>query len=112
MDKAKRLRLEKKGWKVGTVAEFLNLPPEEEALIEIKLALSQSLKRRRGKQMTLAVLAEKVQSSEPKLAKAEDGDTSTPMELLVKAILATGGTPQDIGKTIAQTQRRLASISN
>lgn len=95
------------------MAEFLNLTPEEEALIDIKLALSRSLKRRREPSMTLADLAEKVQSSEPKLAKAEGGDASTPMELLVKAILATGGTPQEIGRAIAKTQRRqAASVSN
>ena len=113
MDKAKQLRLEKKGWKVGTVAEFLNLTPEEETLIEIKLALSRSLKRRRQQHMTLADLAERVHSSEPKLAKAEEGDASISMELLVKAILATGGTPQDIGRAIAKAQRRLlTTVSN
>ena len=43
MNKAKRERLEASGWKVGTVAEFLELTPEESALIEIKLALSRRL---------------------------------------------------------------------
>ncbi len=37
MDEAKRKRLEQKGWKVGTVAEFLGLTPEEGTLIKIKL---------------------------------------------------------------------------
>jgi hypothetical protein len=32
MKKAKRARLEAKGWKVGAVAEFLELTPEESAL--------------------------------------------------------------------------------
>ena len=44
MDKSKRERLEAKGWKVGTVAEFLELTPAEAALVEIKLALSRSSK--------------------------------------------------------------------
>jgi hypothetical protein len=35
MEQAKRERLEAKGWKVGTVAEFLGLTPEESALVEI-----------------------------------------------------------------------------
>lgn len=43
--KAKRSRLEANGWKVGTVAEFLDLAPEESALIETKLALSRRLAR-------------------------------------------------------------------
>jgi hypothetical protein len=54
MDDAKRERLEAKGWKVSTVTEFLELSPEETALIDIKLALSQSLKERRQKLMTQA----------------------------------------------------------
>lgn len=42
MDEEKKKRLEAKGWKVGTVAEFLELTPEEGMLVEIKLALSRN----------------------------------------------------------------------
>lgn len=101
MDKAKRARLEAKGWKVGTVAEFLELTPEESALIEIKLALSRNLRQRRQRQMTQADLAAKIQSSQPRIAKAESGDGSVSLELLLRAMLATGATPQDIGQAIA-----------
>jgi hypothetical protein len=45
----KRKRLESKGWKVGSVNEFLSLAPEEAAYIELKLSLSNSLKERRSK---------------------------------------------------------------
>lgn len=112
MEQTKQRRLESKGWKVGTVAEFLALTPDEEALIEMKLALSRSLKRRRAPMMTLAELAEKLNASEPKLAKAENGDVSVPMELLVRAMLATGATAQDIGKAIAKSTQRLATTSH
>jgi hypothetical protein len=44
MEEAKRRKLEDKGWKVGTVSDFLDLTPEETTLIEIKLALSHYLK--------------------------------------------------------------------
>ncbi|WP_242063156.1 hypothetical protein [Nostoc sp. FACHB-892] len=47
MDQLKKERLEARGWKVGTVSEFFELTPEENALVGIKLALSQSLKARR-----------------------------------------------------------------
>ena len=40
MDKRKRSRLEKSGWKVGTVGEFLNLSPKEVTIVEVRLALS------------------------------------------------------------------------
>ncbi|BAZ31881.1 XRE family transcriptional regulator [Cylindrospermum sp. NIES-4074] len=49
MEQSKRERLEASGWKVGTVAEFLEMTSEETALVEIKLALSRSLKERRQK---------------------------------------------------------------
>ena len=101
MEKSKKERLEAEGWKVGTVADFLQLTPEESALIEIKLALSKSLKERRQKQMTQAELAAKIKSSQPRIAKAEGGDHSVSIELLMKAMLASGATPQEIGEIIA-----------
>ncbi|MEH2323311.1 MAG: helix-turn-helix transcriptional regulator [Nostoc sp.] len=103
MEKAKREHLEAKGWKVGTVSEFLELTPQETTLIEIKLALSRNLKERRQKLMTQVELAEKIQSSQPRVAKAENGDASVSIELLIRAMLAIGATPQEIGQVIAQT---------
>jgi len=104
MNEAKRERLKAKGWKVGTAAEFLELTPEESAMVEIKLALSKSLRTRREKQMTQIQLAEKIQSSQPRIAKAEGGGRSVSIELLMRAMLATGATPKDIGKVIANVE--------
>lgn len=105
MDNSKRERLEAKGWKIGTVAEFLELTPEEAALVEIKLALSRSLKERRQNLMTQADLAAKLHSSQPRIANAENGDASVSIELLIRAMLATGATLQDIGQVIASVTR-------
>lgn len=104
MDKAKRERLEAKGWKVGTAAEFLDLTPEEAALVEIKLTLSRTLRQRRQEQMTQAELAAKIHSSQPRIAKAENGDRSVSIELLIRAILATGATTQEIGEMISSSE--------
>ena len=101
MDEEKKKRLEAKGWKVGTFAEFLKLTPEEVLLVEIKLVLSRRLKERRQNLMTQSELAEKIHSSQPRIAKAENGDGSVSIELLIKAILATGATPQEIGDLIS-----------
>ncbi|MFN6565189.1 MAG: helix-turn-helix domain-containing protein [Nostoc sp. ChiSLP01] len=102
MDEAKRKKLEEKGWKVGNVAEFLELTPEEATLIEIKLALSRNLKERRQKLMTQVELAEKLHTSQPRIANAENADASVSIEMLIRAILATGATPQEIGQVIAK----------
>ena len=101
MDQTKRERLESKGWRVGTVSDFLELTPEEAIFVEIKLALSQNLKERRRKLMTQTELASKIGSSQPRIAKAENGDASVSIELLIRAMLAIGATPQDIGQIIA-----------
>lgn len=77
MDEAKKKRLEDQGWKIGSTSEFLELSPEESILIDIKLALSLNLKERRQRLMTQAELAEKINSSQPRVAKAENGDNSS-----------------------------------
>jgi plasmid maintenance system antidote protein VapI len=102
MDKVKQKLLESQGWKVGSVSEFLELTPEETALVEIKLALSRRLKQRRQKLMTQTELAQRMQSSQPRIANAENGDASVSIELLIRAMLATGATAQEIGEAIAQ----------
>jgi len=101
MEQTKKERLESKGWTIGTVSDFLELTPEETILVEIKLALSKSLKERRQKQMTQSELASQMGSSQPRIANAENGDASVSIELLIRAMLATGATPQEIGQAIA-----------
>ena len=100
MEETKRKRLEQADWKSGSVADFLELTTEEIILVEIKLALSRYLKTRRQDSMTQLELAEKIHSSQPRIAKAENGEVS--IELMIRAMLATGVTPQEIGQIIAQ----------
>lgn len=103
MDPAKQQRLEAKGWRVGTVAEFLELTPEDSLLVEIKVALSQSLKeQRRAIMMTQVELADRMGSSQPRIAKAESTDESVSLDFLIRALLALDTTPQEIGQIIAQ----------
>ncbi len=92
------------GWKDGTVAEFLGLTPEESALIEIKLALGKHLKQRRQKRMTQAQLAQRLNQSQSQIASAESGQPLVSIELLVRAMLTTGATVQEIGQAIASSQ--------
>ena len=102
MNGTKQQRLEAAGWKIGTTAEFLGLSDEESALVEIKLSLSRKLRERRQQRMTQAELAARLNSSQPRVAKAEQGDSSVSIELLVRAMLATGASRQEIGMAIAE----------
>lgn len=91
MNEQKRKKLEANGWRVGTAAEFLNLTPEDEAIIELRLALSRALKRTRlASNMTQAGFAEKLQSSQSRVAKMEAGDPSVSFDLLIRNLLAAG----------------------
>jgi Helix-turn-helix len=101
MDREKQQRLEAKGWKVGDAGDFLELSPEESAIVEMRLALSRSLKERRKALMTQAELASRMSSSQPRVAMAENGDSSVSIELLIRAMLATGASAQEIGQIIA-----------
>jgi hypothetical protein len=47
LNKTKRSRLEARGWRVGSAKDFLGLSPEETALVETRVALSQVLPSRR-----------------------------------------------------------------
>src|SRR4030065_1429911 len=102
MKNAKKKRLETKGWKVGTVAEFLQLSPEESAYIEMKLALSKNLQgRRKEKSLTQEQLARLLKSSQSRVAKMEAADPSVSLDLLVRSLLALGTSEKDLAKVIA-----------
>jgi len=102
MDKRKKDKLAKKGWKTGSVAEFLDLSDEESAYIEMKLALSEKLKeRRRRSKLTQAELAKAIESSQSRVAKMEAGDPSVSIDLLVKSLLALGVSKKELGRTIS-----------
>lgn len=100
----RRAKLEAQGWKVGSADEFLELTPEESAYIEMKLALSSSLKKQRLKRkMSQGELAKVVKSSQSRIAKMEAGDPSVSIDLLMKSLLALGASPKQLGKTISTT---------
>lgn len=102
MDKKKKKALEAKGYKVGSVGEFLGLSKEESEYIELKLALSQALvKRRKRSNLTQVQLAKKLNSSQSRIAKMEKGDPKVSLDLLVKSLMAMGATKKNIAKLIA-----------
>src|SRR6185295_963649 len=107
MNPRKRRKLEAQGWRVGTPAEFLGLSPEEAALVETRLALSQALHRRRtGQHLSQAVLAKRLRSSQSRVAKMEAADRSVSIDLLLRGLFALGATPRDVAKALRQRGRR------
>ena len=101
MKKTKKEKLEKAGWKVGTVQDFLELTYEELAFIELKIALSKYLKdRRKRKKLTQDQLAHTLHSSQSRIAKMEAGDPSVSLDLLVKSLLSLGTSPKQLARVI------------
>lgn len=108
MKHGKRVRLEANGWTVGSAAEFLDLTPEEAAFVETKLALSKSLRERRTAQnVSQAVLAKRLKSSQSRVAKMEAADATVSIDLLLRALFALGARPRDVA--IAIQRRRPAA---
>src|SRR5437773_5373699 len=71
----KRRRLEAKGWKFGNAKEFLRLSAEEAAYIDLKARLAIGLReRRRRRSLAQADLANRLQSSQSRMAQMEAGD--------------------------------------
>jgi DNA-binding transcriptional regulator YiaG len=105
MDKKRRKALEADGWKFGTVQEALGLTDQESAVIEMKLALSDAIRAsRERKKVTQAQLAKLMRTSQPRVATLETGEAT--LDLLVRALLALGSTPRQIGNKMAGNSKR------
>ena len=106
MNKTQREKLVAKGWKVGSVDEFLGLTPEESVYIELKLKLAEGVSRRRKEQqLTQIQLARRLRSSQSRVAKMEAGDPSVSLDLLIKSLLALGSSPTDLAQLINDKHR-------
>jgi len=104
MEKTKKNRLEKRGWKIGSTAEFLGLTPEENRYIDLKLALGEHLKkRRRSRKLSQETLAKLLSSSQSRVAKMEAADPSVSLDLLVRSLLVLGSSEKELAKVIASS---------
>jgi predicted XRE-type DNA-binding protein len=102
MDKAKQARLEAAGWEFGDAKDFLGLSDDEAAFIDLKLSLASFLRELRSANgWTQAQVAERLGSSQSRVAKMEAADSTVTIDLLVKALLALGATRSDVGRVIA-----------
>ena len=88
-----------------TRADFLGLTPEDEAIVSIRLALHRKLKETRERSgLTQTALAQRIGSSQSRVAKAEAGDASISLELLIRATVAGGASALEIADAIRATQ--------
>ena len=103
MKASRRAQLEDHGWIVGDAQAFLDLSDEEQAYIDLKLALADNVRQRRIERgLTQTELAHLLESSQSRVAKMEAGDRSVSLDLLVRALLAIGATRHDLAGIIAE----------
>ena len=89
MNDVRKRRLESAGFRVGSVAEFLTLTPSEEKYVNIKASLVMEVYTRRKKcHLTQTELAERVGTSQSRIAKLEAGDPSVSFDLLIRVLIA------------------------
>ena len=102
MKSNKRKKLENGGWRVSTADEFLGLSSDESAYIDMKLALSETLREERVKKnLSQTELARLIASSQSRVAKMEAADPSVSVDLLLKSLLALGIPRKKVAKIMA-----------
>ena len=101
MQRSKKHKLEKNGWRIGSVREFLGLSDQEAAYVELRLRLADSLRARRQKQnLTQTAFARRIRSSQSRVAKMEGGDPTVSLDLLIRSLLALGASNRDLARAI------------
>ena len=88
----------------------MGLTQAESDLIEIKLAFTAALKRQRiTSGLSQTELAEKIGSSQSRVAKIEAGDPHVSLDLMIRALLASGMTRGEMADVIAGKQASFAA---
>jgi transcriptional regulator with XRE-family HTH domain len=82
------------------VKQLLGLSREEAAIVEIRLRLAEEVRERRlTKGLTQLDLARRIESTQPRVARLEQGDAS--LEMLIRALFALGAGRREIGRLLA-----------
>jgi predicted XRE-type DNA-binding protein len=102
MDAAKRARLEAAGYRFGDAEDFLGLTPEEVKMVDLRLALGDYVRELRcHNHWTQTQVAERIGSSQSRVAKMEASDGSVSIDLMIKALFWMGASSSDVGRVIA-----------
>ena len=101
MKSTKVRKLTAAGWRVGTAREFLGLSEDEARLVSIRLALIDAIRKARARSgLSQVALAERMSSSQSRVAKIEAGDPSVSLDLIIRALIASGASDLEIGAAL------------
>jgi hypothetical protein len=101
MDDTLKAKLEKAGWTVGSASELLELTPQEDVYVEIKLALSKMLQERRKElHLIQTQVANPLKSGQSRVAKMERAESSVSLDLMVRSLCVLGASRGEVAKAI------------
>ena len=103
MDAAVKFRLEAAGFRETTVQELLGLTPEENELVETRLALARLIRElRQEHHLTQKALAERLGSDQGNVSKAEKNDAAISIEWMLRAAYALGADRKQVGQALCK----------
>ena len=95
-------RMDAAGWKTVTIAEFLDLTPEDMAFIQVRRTFARAVRNRREVSgLSRTALAETLGLSETQIALMEGNASSISMDVMLRAFLAMGATQNDLAEALA-----------
>jgi transcriptional regulator with XRE-family HTH domain len=97
MNRTEREALEAAGFRVGTAAEFLGMDESDRKYVEFRLSIVRAVHRLRTAQnLSQQALADRIGSSQPRVAKIEAGAPGVSLDLAARALFALGGGLDDL----------------
>lgn len=94
----------KPGWVEGSVDELLELEPWESELIELRLALADAVREKRSRQgLSQKELADRVGSTQPRVARLEQAEAS--LDVILRAVFALGASRDEVGRIVARRSK-------
>lgn len=100
MNAKKRKALERAGFRLGGVKELLHLSDADLEIVEARVRLARAVRELRVKQqLTQRQLAERVGSSQPRVAAVERGNGT--LEQLIRFMFALGADRKKVARAIA-----------
>jgi hypothetical protein len=94
MTEQEKKNLEAAGWKVGDVDEFLELTPEETAIVEMRVALAKALQQRQLKFRAAKPVPTRRKST-------NKGESSESIDSMIRSLLVLGASRREIAAAIA-----------
>ena len=97
MDAERKKKREAADWKFGDYADFLDMTPEEKAVVEIRLAATREMERLRAENpISQEELARRMGTKQPNVSKLFKNPGKATLDTLFRALLALGSTPKKI----------------